>query len=455
MKDQGQKPPGVNPAARNPGMTMTGQTQPLQVSGPGMGGVSGSGGPASGIGNPTNTNAPADDAYRQGMAWGTSPYAANPQASAGGLSGVGGANPAAAISSPQVNPQQAGSGGMAGTLNGQPVDASGQPQQWGGTTKPMPLDASPLPASGVQNQTTPNTVNQVPTGNVPGMVGGDALGGAMKDAQGAAYQNAQGYLDPQWKNDQSAMEAKLANQGVPQNSEAWNKAMDDFGRQKEFAYSQARSGAVAQGNAAQSQLFNQGLMANQNQFGQNLQGAQFTNAVQQQLKAQGFTQQQIDNLEAQHRFDNSMNMRNQDINELMLQQQNPVNMLNALNGGGQVTQPNFTSTPNAGVNPTDIASMIQQQFSGQMGGYNAQTGAANSSNAGMAAIIAALICDRRLKTNIRKIGMHVVGVPLYAFDYIWGEPGIGVMADELEQVLPDAVLTHASGLKIVNMARLQ
>ena len=286
------------------------------------------------------------------------------------------------------------------------------------------------------------TVGGEPAWGPSGKPSSSDLSQAMKDAQEAAYKNATGYLDPQFKNQQDALEAKLANQGVMQNSEAWNKAMDDFGRQKEFAYSQARSNAVQQGNAAHGQLFGEGL-----------QGAQFSEAVRAHLKQEGFTQQQIDNLEAQHRFDNSMTMRNQDINELLLQQQNPLQMYQALTGGGSVTPPQFTNTPGANVGATDILQAIQQAYGGQLNSYNAATGNANSSNAAMASIIAALICDRRLKTNVRMIGMHVVGVPLYEFDYLWGEKGVGVMADELEAVKPEAII-HVAGYKAVDYARL-
>lgn len=462
--------------------------------------------PASGVGNPTTTNAP-DPAYANGMAWSTSPY-------------YQGSNPQQAMAdpTPPTNPVQTNTGGGPGGYTplppAQPPTQGGAAQWLGGTspvslsgakpeasqtyqTQPMQLPSmSPANIGGQMGpfggfvpsgtssalptvpgepawqgpQTIPNTVNQVPTGNVPGLVGGNALGAALKDAQDAAYKTATGYLDPQWNQDQTALETKLINQGVTQNSPAWNNAMDAFSRQKEFAYSQARNAAVGQGNASQNMLFNQGLLSNQNQFGQNLAGAQFTNAVQQQLKAQGFTQQQIDNLEAQNRFNNSMTMRNQDINELLLQQQNPLQMLNALTGGGAIQQPQFTATPNANIGGVDIASLMGQQYAGNLNAYNAAIGNQNSMMGGLyglgsAAMMAPTgtfsgllgmlgISDRRLKTKVRKIGMHRAGVPLYAFDYVWGSPGVSVMADELETVRPDAVFTLPSGIKAVNYARI-
>jgi hypothetical protein len=42
-----------------------------------------------------------------------------------------------------------------------------------------------------------------------------------------------------------------------------------------------------------------------------------------------------------------------------------------------------------------------------------------------------MMSDRRLKTNVRHIGKTNAGHNLYAWDYVWGQPGVGVMADEV------------------------
>lgn len=62
--------------------------------------------------------------------------------------------------------------------------------------------------------------------------------------------------------------------------------------------------------------------------------------------------------------------------------------------------------------------------------------------------------DRRLKREIRQVGMHPAGVPLYTFKYLWSDtPEIGVMADEVEKVKPEAVMS-LGGLKMVNYSML-
>jgi hypothetical protein len=65
--------------------------------------------------------------------------------------------------------------------------------------------------------------------------------------------------------------------------------------------------------------------------------------------------------------------------------------------------------------------------------------------------------DRVLKENIVRVGTHPAGFGLYLFDY---KPAcreaagfgrqFGVMADEVEAVLPQAVVMHPDGYKLVN-----
>lgn len=67
--------------------------------------------------------------------------------------------------------------------------------------------------------------------------------------------------------------------------------------------------------------------------------------------------------------------------------------------------------------------------------------------------------DRRLKENIVEIGKHALGIGLYLFDYkpefgIATGKHLGVMADELETVLPEAVSTGANGFSVVDYAML-
>ena len=302
--------------------------------------------------------------------------------------------------------------------------------------------------------------NNLDVSGVPGMVGGDALSNAMTTQQQAAFNQQKSYLDPQWNQQQHDLENKLVQQGVLQNSDAWNRAVGDFSRNRTFAYQNANDQAVAQGNAAQAQLYNQGLSSNQNaynqamvsgnfanaaqsqgfgqdlsnanlnnsvvnnqfgqaqarqaalnaaqaqQYGQNAndmaqanaaQGQKYgqnsndmamANAAQGQLFTQGMGNANLYNTASQNRFNNGLTnaqlnnqamgqdfaqsntARNQGINELLQQQQNPLNVLNALRSGAQVTAPQFGAQPQTNMAGTDVMSPINNAFNAQMGQYN-------------------------------------------------------------------------------------
>jgi hypothetical protein len=69
--------------------------------------------------------------------------------------------------------------------------------------------------------------------------------------------------------------------------------------------------------------------------------------------------------------------------------------------------------------------------------------------------------DRIVKENIVRIGDHPLGIGVYLFDYKpeyrekYGHGRqIGVLADEVETVMPEAVSIHPDGYKMVSYAML-
>ena len=69
--------------------------------------------------------------------------------------------------------------------------------------------------------------------------------------------------------------------------------------------------------------------------------------------------------------------------------------------------------------------------------------------------------SRSVKENIARIGTHPLGIGLYLFDYKPGYRDVyghgrqfGVMADEVESVMPGAVSVHPRGYKMVDYAML-
>lgn len=69
--------------------------------------------------------------------------------------------------------------------------------------------------------------------------------------------------------------------------------------------------------------------------------------------------------------------------------------------------------------------------------------------------------DRAFKTNWVRVGTHPLGIALYLYDYKPEFPELaargrqfGVMADEVETVMPAAVSMHSDGYRRVDYAML-
>lgn len=68
-------------------------------------------------------------------------------------------------------------------------------------------------------------------------------------------------------------------------------------------------------------------------------------------------------------------------------------------------------------------------------------------------------CDPSVKQNILRIGTHPLGIGLYLFEYkpafrMDGRRHFGVMADEVEQVMSEAVSRDENGIRQVDHALL-
>jgi hypothetical protein len=261
----------------------------------------------------------------------------------------------------------------------------------------------------------------------------------------ALYKANTQYLDPQFAQSQAAMESQLANQGITRGSKAYNDAMLNFNNQKQQAYSDARNSAIGGGTAAA-----QGL------FGMGLQKAGFGNSAIEQLYSQRQRSAELNNQTV-----------GQDLQIQQAVQQNPLNILQALRTGAQL---NTANLPQVGVSQpgqlanwqgADMLGAATAQGQYDQSVYNAQAAAnAQMMSAGIGAAGALggagikAASDRRLKKNIKRIGTHVLGIGLYTWDYLWGQPFSGVMADEVEQVMPEAIVMHPSGFKMVNYSML-
>lgn len=154
--------------------------------------------------------------------------------------------------------------------------------------------------------------------------------------------------------------------------------------------------------------------------------------------------------------------RQQAFSEALAQRNQPINEITALLSGSQVSNPAQMSgaTPQTSVGGVDYSGLVQQNYQNQLGAYQSQMGGIGGlfgsvlGAAGQAGGFGALLgmSDRRLKTNIKRIGKTAGGHNVYSYNYIWGGPEqIGVMAQEV----PHAAYRHPSGYLMVNYAEVE
>jgi hypothetical protein len=128
--------------------------------------------------------------------------------------------------------------------------------------------------------------------------------------------------------------------------------------------------------------------------------------------------------------------------------------------------PQFQGYSGVSVAPTPYLQAMQAGDAAAMQRYGIQANQAASNMSGLYGLAGAVAgapsggflqglfnSDRRLKSNVVRIGTHPLGIGVYEYD-IGGKRQHGVMADEVETVLPLAVLTRPDGYKMVNYGLL-
>lgn len=249
-------------------------------------------------------------------------------------------------------------------------------------------------------------------------------------------------MRPEHARQEDATRTMLANKGLTEGSEAYNRELERLHQNQ----AGERWNAVTQAGNEQSRL--EGLlMARDNQaFGQQAQaGAQ--NFQQEQVAgAQNFQQGQ-----AQADFANKY--RQQAIAEQAQKRGMSLNELNALLTGQQVQTPGMPTF--MGANAAQPAQLLQAAgMQGQYGLNAAQQDQGQFGNwAQLAGAAGMMMSDRRLKSRIRRIGTHPIGVGIYVYD-IAGRKEIGVIAQEVQEVRPDLVHRMDSGYLTVNYGGL-
>jgi hypothetical protein len=190
------------------------------------------------------------------------------------------------------------------------------------------------------------------TAGVPNIPGVGNLAGFTNEARNAAFEQQKQYLDPQFSQAQEQLDAQLRNSGAHPGDPAYDNAMKLFTNQKQQAYQSAANNAIQQGLAEEQGLYGIGAGTNAQLFGQAISRMGATNQAQGQQYGQDFVNQNL-----------------------------PINQLNAIRSGAQVAMPTGQSVGTAGAGNAaapDIMGAMQNQYLGQLNAYNAQTGSKNN-----------------------------------------------------------------------------
>ena len=182
--------------------------------------------------------------------------------------------------------------------------------------------------------------------------------GDRQRVEDALYSRSTSRLDPQFEMGQRDLETKLYNQGVQPGTEAWNREVASLSRQKQDAYSGARTDAITGGGQEQSRM-----------YGMDYQTANQNATLQNQARQQG-------------------------LNELFSMRQTPLQELNLLQGrgaGGAGAAGGATGAGGQGVANTDIGGAFASQLGAQQTGYQGQVATNNANTSAAAAAVTAAI----------------------------------------------------------------
>lgn len=266
-------------------------------------------------------------------------------------------------------------------------------------------------------------------------------------AQRDEVENAlMGRLNQSYDQDRSALEQRLASQGITQGSEAYTNAMGDFNRSLAEARTSTVLGAGQEQNRLQQLALNAGNFANAaqaQQYGQNANNAAFfnnaqnqqfqqalanaglNNAAQQQQYQQTLGNAAFENDARQQMFDNrnavtgaNNNLQTQQFQNAITGNNQNINQLLALLGGSQIQQPQFGQTPQTGIPGTDVSGNAWNQYNAQQGQSNQFWNGLGALGGTAASILPFLLSDKRAKTDIKDTGMRTPGgVPIKDWRY--------------------------------------
>ena len=272
-------------------------------------------------------------------------------------------------------------------------------------------------------------------------------------------------LRPEMAQQEAATRNRLANQGLASGGEAYTNEMRDLTNRQNDQYTQAALQGIGLDTAAQQNAFSQAM--SRAQFGQGTQAQQFGLGVQsqglqnqalQQNQNTALAQLQAQNSQQANQFNQAQQMaqfgnqaQQQSLAQQLALRNQPLNEISGLMSGSQIMMPQFQGYSGSQVAPAPVFNAAQAAGAAATQNYGIAQSGVNAQTSGMYDLLGAgvRLSDRRLKSNIVRVGDHPLGVGVYEYD-IAGRRERGVMAQEVLAVKPSAVHVHPSGYYMVD-----
>lgn len=340
-------------------------------------------------------------------------------------------------------------------------------------------------------------------GNAPNLPGVGDFSADRNSVTDALYNQAKSRLDPQFDQRKSDLAAALSNQGIAEGSDAYNREIGNFSRDRNDAYDTALNSAIGAGGSEQSRIFGLALNARQQAVGEDQTQGQFTNDAQAQKFAQALGGGTFANSAQAQQYDQNANnasfynasgesqfqqmlaragVANQANQQSYTEQQGNATLQNQarqqyeteqsylrnlplqdvatlMGTAGSPQSPTFQPVQNVSQSGTDLGGMVYDSYNARFNNYQAQQQQSANAKGQMFGALgsgagAVAMSDRRLKHSIEQIDTLYNGVKTYVFSYL-GETRrrFGVMADEVMHI-PGAVLTGPNGYMLVDYGKV-
>lgn len=238
--------------------------------------------------------------------------------------------------------------------------------------------ATPFNTSGInpiqQSLTPAGTIDRsISTTGLPQLPGSGGYADQVKAVQDAVYSR----MAPQLARSREQTENSLLNSGIEKGTQAWDDAQRVLSQKENDANTQA----ILAGSQEQSRLANLDQSARGQLFGENAANVNVNNAGQAQQFNQGLS---------------SATFGNQAAGQAMQQQQAlrqlPLNELNALRTGAQVTSPQFSGYYTGGqTQAADLMGAANNSYNAAIGNTNASNAAAGQTTAAVGTVAAAAL----------------------------------------------------------------